>query len=179
MDRESALLAKYAEMRELRLGDLDGSILDPRPRMAALAATYPGALREIDELPLGEIERRIEHLSRLLAPGPPSPEPWVALSWRYHALLRGALGAKRWLARRQPDEALRASFEREAGALPHGGDVLAWGDQLAQIASPPRGRLTPLVLRRLAEETGAPPEHIARQLFGHGRRLRGGAHEPS
>ena len=69
-----------------------------RPAMRALASEFPGALREIDEIPLDEIDRRIAHLGGLLARRPTGPqeqegsgqiEGWEAAHHRFHTLLRG------------------------------------------------------------------------------------------
>jgi hypothetical protein len=86
------LRAKYEEIRALRLTD-DGSY-DPRERMATLAARFPGALREIDTLPLDEIERRIEALTQ--AERDPSSAPkWMLAQHRFHTLTRDALSTRR------------------------------------------------------------------------------------
>src|SRR5690348_5331934 len=53
------LVVKYTEMRRLRILALEAPHADPRAEMAALAAQFPGALREIDELPLEEIDVRL------------------------------------------------------------------------------------------------------------------------
>lgn len=91
------LRAKYEEMRELRRTD-DGSY-DPRARMAALASRFPGALREIDTLPLEEIDRRIHALSKAER-DPSSAMPWMKAQSRFHELVRDALANGRernWL----------------------------------------------------------------------------------
>jgi hypothetical protein len=161
------LLGKYQEMLRLRRGDLDGSIPDPRPSMAALARSFPGALREIDRCPMEELERRVAHLQSLLEqPDPPAPEPWAPLVLRYHQLLRGALVAKRWLAgRRQLEGSIKTLASEEFPGLPHGGDALAWIEELAELASPPRGRIAGLVVARLAREQGCSEAEVRRWLF--------------
>ena len=64
-----ALRDKYEQMLRLRQlharakTELDFIEPDPRPAMAALARLYPGALREIDELPVELITARIEELT--------------------------------------------------------------------------------------------------------------------
>ena len=153
---------KYAEMLRLRRGDRDGSIVDPRPAMAALAAAFPGALREIDRLTLDELTRREQHLGRVVASLEP-PAPWAVAMAGYHRWLRAALAIKRWLGRqRAVDDELLARFEREA----QGDAWLAWRDALAELARPPSGRLLPLVLARLAEETGCEVASLRELLFG-------------
>ena len=107
----SELRAKYEEMRALRVTD-DGSY-DPRERMAALAARFPGALREIDTLPLDEIERRIEALTQAER-DPARASKWMLAQLRFHALVRDYLHAKR---SRDPAGSLTQVYERLATEL--------------------------------------------------------------
>jgi hypothetical protein len=69
----------------------------------------------------------------------------------FHALLRGALCAKRWMstAGLAGDDARRA-FEAGLSAMAFPDDARAWIDDLDAIASPPRGRMMDLVLPRIA-----------------------------
>ena len=71
-----------------------------RERMAELAARFPGALREIDDLELGIIRDRIGQLEAVLHGGG-RVERWMEAVGLFHALARGALRAKRWLAGRK------------------------------------------------------------------------------
>ena len=162
------MLEKYREMLRLRRGDQDGSIPDPRPAMAALARAFPGALREIDRIHLDELERRLAYLQGVAAHGAPAdPPPWAPLGFRYHALLRGLLAAKGWLARRRTvDEALRGAFREEILALPYGQDALLWAPELERLAVPPGGRVASLALERLARESGLSEGELRRVLFG-------------
>jgi hypothetical protein len=159
------LRAKYLEMLSMRMAD-DEELDDEsrvRVRMRGLARQFPGALREIDDLPLDEIRRRIEALEAVLA-GRREVESWMEAVARFHGLLRGALVAKRWLGRRKHvDEAVRELFVRELPVLPFPEDSRAWTPHLATVASPPRGRLLDAVFGRLAREMSL-PEAIARQL---------------
>jgi hypothetical protein len=157
------LHAKYAEMRELRRLDASGATTDPRPRMVALAARFPGALREIDVLPAEEIERRLAALAAATEDAA-QVAPWMRAMVRFHALLAGALAAKRWLAgRKDVDAATRAAFaERFRGSAA----TLAWEDALGALARPPGGRLLGLVLERVAEETRSSPEAVRDAIFG-------------
>jgi hypothetical protein len=120
------LRAKYEEIRALRLTD-DGSY-DPRERMAALAARFPGALREIDTLPLDEIERRIEALKQAER-DPSHASKWMLAQHRFHTLTRDALtkrafrnpagseGAQSPLAEARGASATSAEGELEGAAL--------------------------------------------------------------
>jgi hypothetical protein len=140
------LRSKYEEMRSLRV-NAGG---DPRPRLAALAARFPGALRELDALPLDEIDRRIDALSRAETE-PGSAETWMHAMTRLHALARGILFAKRSIG---DAPSARTGWPDEARV---------WGDDLARVARPPRGRLMDLVYERLATELDTTP-HGAKAL---------------
>jgi hypothetical protein len=160
------LRAKYEEMRALRRADADGAAFD-RARAARLAARFPGALREIDTLPMEELERRLAAVETAVAE-PNKAEPWMHAMARFHELLGGALVAKRWLAgRKAVDGELRGTFEaRFAGRR----EVLAWSDALPAVARPPSGRLLRLVLSRVAQETQTSEEDLRAALFGPPRR---------
>ena len=154
----SELRSKYAEMHAMRVADAEGAedARRVRLRMQQLAERHPGALREIDELPLPEIRRRIAVLDAVLA-GEREPDPWVEAVARFHALTRGVLVAKRWLGRRKRvDEAVQRVFERELLTLPYPEDSRDWSAHLAIVAAPPRGRLMDAVFTRIASSMGLP-----------------------
>lgn len=124
---------------------------DPRSEMTALARTWPGALRELDELPIETIRARIVALDRALRDAHRT-ERWMIAQDAFHRLARGALAAKRWLGKRKtitPDvrDAFVATAPREARA---------WTDALADVATPPRGRLMDVVHARVAAELDVP-----------------------
>jgi hypothetical protein len=168
----SDLRRKYAEMLAMRLDHARGEDHDARKRMAALAARYPGALREIDDLELAEIRRRIEALDAVVR-AEVEPEPWMEAIGLFHALERGALCAKRWLAGRKR---VTAEHERAYAAtlasLPWPEDARAWEGRLKEIAHPPRGRLSELVFARIAESLGTSAREARRLVFGVPRRER-------
>lgn len=164
------LRTKYEEILRLRV--LHGAPGEPDPRraMAKLAQEFPGALRECDELPLDELRARIDALGEAVA-GRAAPLPWMTASLRYHALTRGALCAKSWLAGRKSVTAeTRATFAREAGALCWADDARAWEGELEAVANPPRGRVTDLVFARIASELGVPVEEARALVFPSRRR---------
>jgi len=163
-----ALHAKYAEMLAMRLehasGAEDASLV--RVRMAALASRFPGALREIDDLHLDEIRRRIERLDAVLR-GSAEAEPWMEAVGAFHALARGALAVKRWLdGRRIVDAKLEAAFaaELKLASLPE--EVRSWERDLARIAAPPGGRVTDLVFARVADQLGTTKREARLLVFG-------------
>lgn len=147
-----ALEEKYAEISRLRrTPSLERAAV--RQRMVALAARFPGALRDLDHLTLDAIDARLVEITAARAGG--EAPRWMAAQLAYHRALRGALAVKRWLAAREPervDDATRDALLRDA-TLDE--DARAWADRLAEIASPPSGRLAPLAIARVAAELGA------------------------
>ena len=176
----SALRDKYERMLRLRLlharAREEPGFVEPDPRraMAELAREFPGALRELDELPLDVIRERIAAL--VVAERESTPAPQVALWMRaqvgFHRLARGALAVKRWLAGRPLTPALEASFARAVATLPP--EAAPWASSLAALARPPRGRVLDLVYAQLAVELGVDPE-TARNAVMPARRSRLGA----
>jgi hypothetical protein len=164
------LRVKYIEMLAMRLAHEDGSESDPqaRARMAALAARFPGALREIDRIELIELRARIARLEAVLA-GECEGESWMAAIALFHELMRGALCAKRWLngEKRVADSTARA-FASELSSLEFPDEARAWVNRLEGIAAPPRGRITELVYARIAVALGIPLKEARRLVFGTG-----------
>jgi hypothetical protein len=170
------LLEKYGEMLAMRVahdsGDEDAVAV--RRRMADLASRFPGALREVDELELVEIRRRIDRLNAVLT-SPAEEEPWMEAVGAFHSVARGAFGAKRWLdgrKRERVDAAVESAFILEAKGLPFSEELLAWAGHLASIASPPEGRVTNLVFARLALRLGTTEKEARLRVFGPSRRAR-------
>jgi hypothetical protein len=189
-DTLEQLRAKYAEMLSMRLAHETGleSEARARKRMAELAARFPGALREIDELELAVIRERIRRLDAALH-GQSTVEPWMEAVGLFHALARGALQAKRWLAgRKTVDAATILEYESDVGDMPEQGgglvapraaadesargDRLAWRSELARIAAPPRGRIMDLVFARVAKALGTTELEARALVFGPPRRPR-------
>jgi|HubBroStandDraft_6_1064221.scaffolds.fasta_scaffold1225938_2 hypothetical protein len=166
------LLRKYEEMLGMRLSDEAHPGGNPRREMAALAARFPGALRELDELPLHGIRGRIEELSRCIAEGG-HPAPWMRATALFHRLTRGALAAKRWLGPRRSVhvDMARAFLDAIERSLVDE-DARVWAPDLARIAAPPRGKLTDLVFERIAEQMSVSIDEARRLVVGTPRRLR-------
>lgn len=162
------LLRKYGAMLAMRLAH-DAGMENPtqvRPQMVALAARFPGALRELDELELDEIRRRIARIEGVLS-GACRPEPWMRAMAAFHALARGALCAKRWLVgRKHVDDAIERGYVDALQELAFPEDARAWKDDLRSVASPPRGRLTSLVFARLAQALGITEREARGLVFG-------------
>jgi hypothetical protein len=163
-----ALREKYEEMLRLRL---EPSGDDPRRAMAALAARFPGSLREIDDLPLATIASRVSELRACEGGAPPAR--WMEASHAFHTLTRGALCAKRWLAgRKEVGDELRAAFDREVDALSWADDARTWRAELARVASPPRGRVTELVYEQMSSLLGVSASEARALVFGVPRKQR-------
>ena len=159
------LVVKYNNMRRLRILALEAPHADPGEEMALLAAEFPGALREIDELPLEEIDARIASLTRACG-DLAAVEPWMRAVMSFHDLTRGALAAKKWLSgRKTVTSADRDELEKLARATSDGDAILTWLDDLAAIAQPPRGKITDLVFRRLALSLAVSEEEARALVF--------------
>jgi hypothetical protein len=175
-----ALRDKYEQMLRLRQlharakAEPDFVEPDPRPAMAALARLYPGALREIDELPIELITARIAELD-VAERDPQRIVAWMNAQAAFHRLARGALAVKRWLAGRPPTGALEQAFAEKLRAMPEREreDLLEWKHELAAIAKPPRGRLMELVYVKLARELGVDRDAARAAVFPLSRSLRG------
>ncbi len=173
--RVRELREKYLEMRAMRVAHANGEGGDPRRRMRALAARFPGALREIDELPLEVIEARIEELDAALAGRREAPR-WAVLLERYHAWMRAVLAIRR-AAGAERDHAralawIEGAPEEEGG--PRREELRA---ALDAILRPPEGRLNRWIFERLGRDAGLDPAQAEAALFpagGHrGRTDRG------
>jgi hypothetical protein len=87
--RLEALARKYACLVALRSRrDGDGPAAT-RAELRALAAEFPGALRELDTLGAPELARRADACAAALAGG--IQEPWMAWIDGFHTLMRQAL----------------------------------------------------------------------------------------
>jgi hypothetical protein len=167
-DMAGELRDKYAEMLAMRI-EHDGGSEDParvRPRMVELASRFPGALREIDALELGEIRRRIAALEGFLE-GRGEEQGWMEAMALFHRLMRGALGAKRWLAgRRDVDGEIAQAYRMEMLGLAFPEECHEWAGELALIAAPPRGRLMDVVFARVARRLGTTDVAARLLVFG-------------
>ena len=145
---------------------------DPRPEMARLAEEYPGALREIDTLPIEVIRSRIEAL-RSAEREDAHVERWMVAQTTFHRHARGALVTKRWLAgRKTVTPALVRAFADAVGTLPRGKDAELFADDLEAVAAPPGGRLMDLVHVKVARALDVSVAEAQALVFGAPRRRR-------
>lgn len=94
-----ALCDKYREMVCLQRHQVPEG--DVRARMRALAERFPGALRELHEWPLADLEARLAVLEAA-SRGEVEEPSWALLQWSYHDGLRAALREKRRPGARNP-----------------------------------------------------------------------------
>jgi hypothetical protein len=164
-----ALQSKYQTLYALRVQGTPSAV--PRATFAALAAEFPGALRELDRLPLEAIELRLRALDAVLEGGAPA-EPWMQLQIAYHGFMRAVLRIRRaLLALRIHHHELEPAqhwLERVAYVAAPGEPVLARFDaaMLRTICRPPQGRLNPWVMEQVALDHAVTVEVVERALLG-------------
>ena len=150
---------KYDALGELRRARARGEPVPAREVFKALAREFPGCLRELDTLPLDEIDARAAALARAAAGGP--TEPWMEWLAGYHALLRAALRIKPRVVGDLDDaraEKLASDASGFAGVEVDAAFVRA-------VASPPGGRVVGVVFSRLERLHGCPAATMKRALF--------------
>jgi len=140
--------------------------------MGRLSSRFPGALREIDDLELTEIRRRIAAIDRALQ-REEQAETWMEAVALFHSLARGALCAKRWLGKRKHVDAdVERAYAAAAPSFAFPKDARLWTRDLARIASPPRGRILDVVFARIAQELSIGEREARFLVFGVSRRER-------
>lgn len=144
---------------------------DPRDAMTRLAREFPGALRELDELPLATIGERIAELDAAIGDAT-RITGWMRAMVAFHRRARGALAVKRWLAGRPITGTTRDELARDLASLEHGEDARAWLDAIDAVRRPPRGRVMDLVYARVADELGFDEGAVRRAMATRGRRVR-------
>jgi len=159
------LCDKYQALLALRVHKTQ---VAPRSELAALAAAFPGALRELDCLPLPVIERRLASV-RAVAAGNVPVERWMALQIAYHGCMRAVLRVRRALLAsgdRSFDDPL-ACLQRFAYTAAADEPAPAWFSQavLRSIVSPPHGRLNPWLVDRVARDHAVSPSEVLAALF--------------
>jgi hypothetical protein len=180
----AVLREKYREIKRLRTVDAEhvacGRAHDPKPEMAALARKFPGALRELDELSIRQIDARLSELDDAIA-AQRVPE-WAALQVAYHGTYRFALRIKRLGSRKGAldDEALARAIERLLDTA--ASDSVSEPDEprladfdaeaLRAILRPEGGRLHPWVLQHAGRALGVAPLVVSQALFARERAAR-------
>jgi hypothetical protein len=158
----SGLVDKYTRLLRLRSA---ADALPPRAELRSLARQFPGALRELDRLPLPSIEARLRELEQVLAEGR-EPALWMRLQVSYHGFMRATLRIKRW-SRAWPEELAAAQVALAARYVPAADEpAVGFFDSatLQLIRRPPAGRLNPFVLAAVARLHGTTSEIVGDAL---------------
>ena len=159
-----SLARKYRTLLALRHAHArDGSVARPA-ELRDLAAEFPGALRELDALPVEVMRARADALEAAHGSGA-DLAPWMTAMAGYHALMRATLTIKR-----------AYGPGGDTGAVPGAVDALhaetgiaLEAHDLAAIARPPRGRLGVFVFARLGAALGRPADELWQEMFPTGR----------
>jgi hypothetical protein len=182
VDMIAVLREKYREIKRLRTVDAAhvalGQAHDPKPQMAALARRFPGALRELDELSMTQIDARLAALDAALTTQ--SVPEWAALQVAYHGTYRFALRVKLRAARQGArDEAalehaitrlLASPRDELLGCEPDEPPLGALdAEMLRAILRPAGGRLQPWVIGYVARALAVAPERVTAALFARDR----------
>ncbi len=166
------LARKYRTLGELRRTEHHVAAAEVRTPLGDLAREFPGALRELDTLPLDEIDRRADRLEAAADAG--ESEPWMEWLYAYHVAMRAALHVKRVLAgARGIDDRRAFELARDAARVTGYRCDVAF---VHAVARPPGGRLNAVVFGRLEAELGARPGSVWQALFPERRPMprRGG-----
>jgi hypothetical protein len=152
-DGRADLARKYAALVALRRRRDGGGDPAGGGALRALAAEFPGCLRELDTLGLAELERR----AAACAGDADDVDDGDWLDWiaHYHALMRGALAAR---AASGDPAALVAAASAAAGLTLDETFVRA-------VLAPPHGRMSVVIFQALAARFGVPAAEIAATLF--------------
>jgi len=145
----------------MRRAHSSGDDADAKARMRRLAADFPGALRELDRLPMVTIDERIATLEAGQRP------LWAEVLIAYHGWLRVALRVRRELRGATDDpkriiEWLRAQARRRPGDPP----LAAVDEETIQgFLRPPAGRITRWAIERIARDRGLTPQEVSDVAF--------------
>jgi hypothetical protein len=164
-EARAALARKYRALVDLRQRRDAGGDAAGGGTLRALAAEFPGCLRELDTLGLPELQRRADLCARAAEARPEPEDPWMAWIAAYHALMRGALRVR--------DERIRAPGIDTAAlavAATAGAGTPLDVAFVEAVLSPPAGRIGIVVLRALAVRFDVPAATIAAALFPVRRR---------
>ena len=157
----AALADKYLALASLRRAHHHDATVASRDTLRALAREHPGALRELDAMPLETLDARALALAAVAA-GTAPVAPWMDWCLGYHSLMRAALAIKRRVGRTTPSEALVRSLAHEAGIT---AGMPLDGDFVRAVAHPPEGRLNAVVFARLGAHLGVEPQVVWECLF--------------
>jgi hypothetical protein len=167
-----ALATKYRDLADLRARRdamqaagrpfSEDELRRRRDAFRALSLSFPGALRELEELPLAALVARasaVAEEAEAMSTGRPLRRHWVVVVLDYHETLTRLLAAKAWLSRRLGRAgALTPAVAAEYPAL---GPA-----ELEAVRRPPDGRLLALVWAELQRRHQLPRERLEQMIFG-------------
>lgn len=159
-DELRALARKYRMLLDLRRAHERTGAVEGREELRALATAFPGALRELDRLPVEEIEGRAIAIEKAAASG--APEPWMQWLVAYHGLLRAALFIK---ARLRSVEAPNADEQLAKDASVHA-RIEVDAAFVRGVTSPRGGRISHVVMIELASRFQTKRELIEAVVIG-------------
>lgn len=148
----SALARKYRTLLALRHERERTGEVAERAILRALSNEFPGALRELDRMPLDEIERRASALEA--ASTTDGGEPWMHWLAAYHALVRAALFVK---SRGKACSADEGEVARAASAH---ASIEVSAAFVREMRAPRGGRVSEAVLYELSARFAAPRQQI-------------------
>ena len=155
------LLHKYETLGDLRRARARGEPIPEKAVFKALAAEMPGALYELDRLPLEDIDARRDALAEALRGGPAAT--WMTAMAAYHALYRAALFVKaRTRKHRAPGAEEAAALARDASRH---ASIDVGPAFVHAVARPEGGRIGPVVLAEVAARTGESAPALRAALF--------------
>ncbi|MBK8258231.1 MAG: hypothetical protein IPK82_36880 [Polyangiaceae bacterium] len=156
-----SLVYKYLTLLSLRLSRERGEPPPEKAFFVRFAAQYPGALYELDRLPITGIQARIQGLKAALSGAP--VEPWMYPMATYHALYRAALFIKRRSSKTRPlstDERTRLAEIATKAA-----QIQVEISLVEHITKGTQGRIAPIVLQETARRHGQDPVSLLTSLF--------------
>ena len=157
------LVNKYERLLRLRTEPTEAA---PTAELRSLARQFPGALRELDRLPLETLAARLRALESALGAGGVL-EAWMQIQVSYHGYMRATLRIKRWSRHwpSEPADALALLAAKYAPAADEPPVSFFDAEQLALIRKPPGGRLNPIVLEAVARLHGTTPQVVSDALL--------------
>jgi hypothetical protein len=171
IDRLRALEEKYLHLTQLserrEAVQAAGEAFSPaelgrrRDAFRRLSAAFPGALRELEELPRARLEARRSVVSEELAQvaaGGTIRRRWVKVVLDFHQILSDLLAAKLWLARRVGQSVeIADEIAAERPSLSRG--------ELEAVRRPPGGRILALVWAELERRHGLSRAQLEHLVF--------------
>jgi hypothetical protein len=157
----AALARKYRTLASLRRDRAAGKPIPAREVFRDLADEFPGALRELDTLPMAVITTRLAALEACVAGA--ESDAWMAIEHAHHAWMRAALMLKRRLRKKRVvSDADAVRMAREVSARV---GLVVDAAFVREVAAPREGRLRIVVCERVASVCGVTVEEVRGALF--------------